>query len=366
MARVRPFAIGDVPTVAALHQAVFRPDGRGRSSIADAYRDYLIGVFLTGPLCDPELPALVFEDDDGRVRGFIGVVPRRISADDGRALRAAISCQFVVDPNGAPGLVAVRLAKAFFEGPQDLSITDGANDDARGMWERLGGQTDRLLSLHWTRPLRPAALGLSFLRNRKTLKPLALLGRPIAAVADGLATRVPHSHFRQAQRSAASETTSDLGTSHMLSNTASFSAPGALRVEYDERGLSWLLSRAAKSHTGGTLRKTVVRQGQHVLGWYIWHLDRHGFADLLQLNGTEATIDRVLDHLFYDAWGAGAVALSGRLDPRFVQSLSDKYCLFHRRGPWTLVHARRPDVLQAFWTGSVAFSRLDGEWCLAF
>jgi hypothetical protein len=362
MARVRPFTAADIPDVARIHQAVFRPDERGRSSIADAYCEYLTGVFLTSPWTEPDLPALVFENDRGRVSGFVGIVPRTVRSN-GCRLRAAVSCQFVVDPEDAPGLVAVRLAKAFLEGPQDLSITDGANDEARGMWEKLGGQTDALLSLHWTRPLRPARLALSVLGNRPMLKPFSTVARPLATLADGLAARMPHSHFRQVRPTT---TAGDLGPSEAASAGASFCPPDSFAVEYDERGWSWLLSRAVKHQAGGALRTTTVRRDGEALGWYIWHLDRHGLADLLQLNATASSIDRVLDCLFYDAWTQGATAVSGRFEPRFVQALSDKYCLFHRRGPWTLIHARRPDVLQAFWTGRVAFSRLDGEWCLAF
>ena len=33
-----------------------------------------------------------------------------------------------------------------------------------------------------------------------------------------------------------------------------------------------------------------------------------------------------------------------------------------RRGPWTLVHARRSDLLQTMLAGAFELSRLDGEW----
>ena len=79
-----------------------------------------------------------------------------------------------------------------------------------------------------------------------------------------------------------------------------------------------------------------------------------------------ATRREVLDHLFYHAWRQGAVAVTGRLDPRFMQALSDKYCLLHRRGPWVLVKANKPELVRAFETGTAWFSRLDGEWSLRF
>jgi hypothetical protein len=362
MARVRAFGPEHVADVARLHRAVFRPQDPETPVVFDAYRDYLTSVFLTSPLSDPSLPSLVCEDADGRAIGFIGVSSRTIVIG-GRRLRAAVSSQFVVDPAGPAGLVAVRLEKTFLDGAQDLSITDNANDASRGIWERLGGQTDRWLSLHWTRPLRPAGLLLSMAAQRPAWAPLAWLARPLAAVADAVVTRAEGSGFRQ---TGPSTTSAELETTQILADEPKFRQSTSLSVEHDEPGMSWLLSRAVRPQAGGRLRKVRVEQNGRLLGWYIWHLDRHGTADVLELAATNDTVGDVLDQLFFEAWRDGAIAVTGRLDSQFVQALSDKHCLIHRRGPWTLIHARRGDLLQPFWTGSASFSRLDGEWSLAF
>jgi hypothetical protein len=70
--------------------------------------------------------------------------------------------------------------------------------------------------------------------------------------------------------------------------------------------------------------------------------------------------------MFHDAWRRGMSALSGRLEPRLLQALSDRYALFHRRGPWMLIHARRPELVSAFERGKAFFSRLEGEISLRF
>ena len=360
MARIQPFNRSHIPGVTRLHRSVFRPSVVPTPADCRAYERYLTDVFLTSPVSDPARPSLVFEDDAENVRGFIGVASRTVVVN-GRRLRAAVSSQFVVDPSAAPGLTAVRLAKAYLDGPQDISVADNANDLGRGIWERLGGQTDQLLSLHWTRPLRPARLAMSFLRNRKGLAPIAAVLQPFAAMADVAATSMPSSHFRQA----APETSgAPIDVAGLLAHEAMFFRTAALRVEHDELVLSWLLERAARSN--GRLQTTVARRGQAVLGWAVWHLDVYGTAEVLQLAATHASISDVLNTLFYDTWKAGAVAVGGRLDPPFAQALSDKYCLFHRRGAWTLVHAKCPDLLQPFWNGRASFARLDGEWPLSF
>jgi hypothetical protein len=86
----------------------------------------------------------------------------------------------------------------------------------------------------------------------------------------------------------------------------------------------------------------------------------------VQLVASPSSIDRVLDHLFARAWQEGAVAVSGRIEPRFMQSLSDQHCVFHQRGPSIVIHSRRPELVRALESGRACFSRLDGEWPLRF
>lgn len=356
---IRRLVERDIPQVARVHRAAFR---LGDSPGLAAYRDYFTRVFLQNPAGEGPLPSLVYQESDGRIVGFVGIVPRRVVIN-GHHYQAVVSSQFIVDPTSHVGLVALRLAKAYLEGPQDLSIADEANDVSRKIWEGLGGTTALLLSIYWTRPLRPARLAMSYLRQRRGFAPLAAAASPLAAVADSLAARLPGSHFRQSEPSASA---GDLCGRTVLAHAPEFCDPTSLRVEYDDRTFRWLLDRAANRSAGGHLLKAMLKNGQKILGWYICHLDRDGVADVAQLAATSSSIHDVLNHLFYHAWRQGAVAVTGRLDPRFMQALSDKYCLFHRRGPWVLIKANKPELLRSFQTGDTCFSRLDGEWSLRF
>jgi hypothetical protein len=342
-----------------LHRAAFR---LGDSLGFGSYHDYFTRVFLENPAGDGPLPSLVYQEHDGRIVGFVGLVPRQVVIN-GHHFQAVVSSQFIVDPTCHVGLVALRLAKAYLEGPQDLSIADEANDVSRTIWEGLGGTTALLLSIYWTRPLRPARCAMSYLRRRRSFAPLAAAASPLATVADTLATQLPGGHFRQSKPSASAE---DLSGRTVLAHVPDFCSTTSLRVEHDERSFQWLLDRAANRSAGGRLLKTAVRIGSKLLGWYVCHLDRHGVGDVAQLAATPSSIHDVLDHLFYHAWRQGAVAVTGRLDPRFMQALSDKYCLLHRRGPWVLIKSRRPELLRAFETGNAWFSPFDGEWSLRF
>jgi hypothetical protein len=362
MGRSRAFAETDIPQVARLHNAVFTPRERRARDGRDARHAYFKNVFLDNPWRDPALTSLVYEEADGRISGFLGVVPRRMSMR-GQQLVAAISTQFIIAPDARNTLAAVQLARTFLEGPQDLSITDEANDAARKIWEGLGGTTALLQSIHWTRPVRPARFALSFARKRRALAPLAAVAGPLSRIVDVLATRVPCSHLFQSRPPVLADA---LRLDTVLAAIQECTG-GSLRVEYDHRAFCWLLERAAVRRPDAALHTVLIRnQELSVIGWYLYSLHPNGVADVLQIAAKPGAVDLVLDHLFYGAWRQGATAVTGRVEPRFLQALSDKYCLFHRRGPWMLVSAKKREVVQAFAVGDVFFSRFDGEWCLGF
>jgi hypothetical protein len=360
MGHIRPFIEGDIPRVARLHRKVFRTSELADALGLDSYHAYFTRVFLENPLRDNTLPSLVYEEDDERIVGFLGVVPRRMTMN-GHKYQAAIGSQFVVDPAAGVGLVAIRLARAFFEGPQDLSISDEASDIARKLWEGLGGTTSLLRSLHWTRPLRPAQLVVTMLRRRRRLAPLAIAAAPVARLIDGLSIRIPHSHFHQ--RKPATSSAETLTEEAVLSYVP---VDRGLHVEYDGPTLHWLLERARQRRAGGSLHAAMVRNQDRIIGWYLYHLDRDRIANVLQIAAEPPAVREVLDQLFYQSSGHGAIAATGRMEPRYLQALSDKYCLFHRRGPWVLLNTKRVDLLRSFEAEDTLFSRLDGEWCLGY
>ena len=323
VARVRPFVEADIPQVARVHRDAFRLEQEPRP--AD-YGEYFTRVFLDN--ADRGISSLVYQEDDGRIAEFVGVVPRRVTIG-GRRYQAAVSSQFVVDPSSHVGLVALRLAKAYLEGAQDLSIADEANDVSRKIWDGLGGTTALLLSMYWTRALRPAELGRSFVGRWRALAPLAVAGRPFAAFADGLAVRLPASQFRQARPSTIGE---PLFAQTAVAHAAEFCGDSELRVEYDEQTFQRLLDRTTRRGAGTRMLNAVVRNGASILGWYIASIDAAGVVEVAQIAAGARTIHAVLDHLFYHAWHDGAVSVTGRLDPRFLQPLSDRYCLFPSTG----------------------------------
>ena len=360
MTTLRIFAEDDVPAVVALFERVY-PEHRWTSQAA--CESYFREMLFDNPWRDPQLPSWVAEED-GLIVGFQAVLPRRMLLR-GRPIRVAVGCQFMVDPERRHSLTALQLMKAWISGPQDLALADGASDLSRRIWTGLGGAAPLLYNLHWTRPLRPARYVLSLLEKRSAISSSLLrAARPLGALADALAARLHPNRFHREEV----ELTEDvLDAAVMLAHLPEVLNGNSLHPVYDARALAWLLEQAARKTRHGTLRaRAVFNEKQQPIGWYLYYVNSGGVSEVLQIAAWDGSFDRVLQRLLADAWRHGAAAVRGRLDPRFVQELSERHCWLRTEGTWTLVHSRHADVMAAIQRGEAFLSRLEGEWWLRF
>jgi hypothetical protein len=368
---VRPFTKNDIPQVVKLFQKVFFNNGQTAPS-SSKLDDYFEEMFFHNPWTEDGaeewteegIPSLVYETGDGAIIGFIGIIPRRMLLD-GRPIRVAVSMHFMVEPGSRSTLAGVQLLKTFFSGPQDLSLTDSAGSVGRKIWEGLGGATALAYSINWTRLLRPSRYVLRLLaRRNRPLRLLAAALRPLCPIVDAIAgCALP----RRFSKPAASLKEADLDKETLLAGITQFTSRYALRPDYDPDSLFWLLAKADQLAGAGALRKLALRDaGGELVGWCLYELRADGVGEVLQVVGRKKSFGEVLDHLFRHGRRNGAIALSGRLDPEFVQEFSDRYCFFNCNGPWTLTHSKNQEVLKAIYQGDLFLTRLEGEWCMRF
>jgi hypothetical protein len=360
MSGTRVFVESDMEQVAILHWKVFGASP-GTPPPLEEYAEYFKTVFLSGPWPYSEFRSLVYEDSQGRVVGFLGVLPVKMVEGD-NVLWACVCSQFCVDPMHR-GLAGLALVKRHFAGPQDMSFTDEGNLATLKLWRWAGGEPALLYSLHWTRPLRPARLALPILMRRIAMNRFAFLANPIGRLADALLMHVPRSPFSQASPRGSAEE-ADLATM-MVESMPDLTRERAVVPAFDHEALRWLVQRT-KVREGSLRTLRVKDDAGKPLGWCAYHLRRESIGDALEIVARPQAMGEVLDHLIHDAYRHGAVVLHGRLDPPFVQEFSDRYCLISRRGPWTLVHARNPKVLQAVHRGEAFLPPMAGEWCIRF
>lgn len=356
MEQLRPFRWEDIPRVLELFRAAFLKAG---NSVPDQLDSYFDRVFFESPWYDEELPSYVHLDRRGTINGFVGVQPRPMVLR-GRPVRAAVATKLMVAPSAGDPLAAVRLLGQAFAGPQDLLLSDLGNDAGRRIWEGLGGSTVLLYSLQWQRPVRPARHSLSWLRVHGVPKVITGGLRPLSAVADAVVARVTAGGVRKLPAGYSIE---DLSPDVLVAQFPRLAGDRALRPEYSERALQWLLNIVRQNEPQRVLRERLVRDSRgEVVGWFLYHLEPGGVSDVVQLLAAKGAAAVVFDHLLADAWDGGTAMLSGRLDPPMVREMSLRHCYFRQTGPWTLAHSRRHEVMDAIRAGNAFLSRLEGEW----
>jgi hypothetical protein len=314
---------------------------------------------------DDGIVSRVFENTQGKLLGFFGAVPRRMSIQ-GETIRLAFGSNLVVDPESRASITAMQLVRAFMKGTQDISITDSANEMSRPLLRSLGFNVVPVYSLQWARPLRPsqyAVSGLSRLNKKsRTVAMLGSIAKPFCSLVDALATSTRLSPLRQSQPATNDE---NLDTETLLQCLATIPSKHWIIPEYGRDSLNWVLDFISKRKVFGDLRKALVRDKDgKIIGWYIYSIAPGAVGEVFQVGAESPSIGIVLDHLFYDAWKHGLVGLHGRMEPQFMQELTSKSCFFFRHGSWTLVQSNRPQLLNLFQSGTAFFSRLDGEWSL--
>src|SRR5262245_27600772 len=76
MAEIRACTPEDIPAVAELFQKTFRDPGKAAPA---SLQSYLLDLFLRHPWYEPELAPRVYVTDDGKIGGFIGILPLRMT-----------------------------------------------------------------------------------------------------------------------------------------------------------------------------------------------------------------------------------------------------------------------------------------------
>lgn len=347
----RPCSERDLADVAALHQRVFdHASGLSTEALATHLRE----VFFGNPWYDPEMPSLVCEDE-GRIIGFLGVVPRRMLMN-GRPIRVAVSSKLMVEPRSRWSPAGLHLIQRLLSGPQDLTISDLANDGSRKLWQAFGGTTSLLYSMSWTRLLSPTLFAMSRL-GRKRAPALVKFFRPLS-VLDTLVRCV--APFPPTVECPAVE--EELTEGKLCRGLDELASARSLRPEYSDHSVKWLFEIASGRKRDGTLQKVLVSTPEGELaGWYVYHLKPGDMCEVLQVHARRNSIGLVLDRLFHHAWKRGAVAVTGRMEPKYIESLWSRRCFFGLQGNWFMAYSRRPDILEAINTGDAFLTRFEGE-----
>lgn len=324
MGRIRPYDRRDSSQVMDLHERTLLGGAQPQPAFADYLKRFYGEMLFEHPWRDNDLPSLVYEQDNGEIIGFVGVVPRPMTFH-GRPLRVAVSVRFMVDPESRHGsLAAAALHRRFLRGPQELSLVENANAAARRIWEGTRGAVVAPLgSISWTTsPDAPEPAS-------------AWLG-----------------------------TGHELDTMELMECIRTASRGCSLQPVYDRDSLQWLLDFLDAARYRGVLqRRAVTDDAGTVRGWYLYYANAEGYNGVLQLRSPGGDADAVFRSLLAHGRAvSGAPVTTGRLQPELLSTVAEHRCTLSL-GPWMVAHSSDPRITQALAAGDAFVTRLEGEFC---
>ncbi len=356
MGEIRAFTEEHVAEVATLYVKRMRGrPGLGSASLQNYFRE----IFLANPWATADIPSWVYVDQ-GKIAGFLGVVPR-VMEFEGKVIRLAVASQLMT----YGGTAAMELLAHLFRGPQDLSFTDGASELAHEVWVGVGALPAHLYSFTWLRPLRPAQTLRNFLDRENGA--LRLAGRVFSAAAvpvEYLMAKLPTGVFRAPESPFQSRI---VEVDELFDCIQTIGWRDRLKPMYERQSFRWLISQAG-SGSGRLQMVTLSGPEGGVVGWYVAYLNKPpGPATLMQLSVRRSTqFDKALAAVFRDMWHQGASSVKGQGMPRHLTSLTNQYCLFRHANTCTVFHSSNEGIQDAIFRGQAAFSGLDGETWLHF
>jgi hypothetical protein len=352
MSTIRPLTHADVPAVAGMFQRILR---KARAPANPALETYLAELFLDAPDHDPQIPSHVYVREDERVSGFVGVLPLPMSVE-GKPIRAALCGTLMVDGHAQDPFAGARLMRAFLTGPQDISLTETANDVSTDMWRKLRGTILPDHSLEWLRVLRPAAF-LAEMAAGTGARVLSPLTRPL----DALARRGKPRWFSMAEPPLGALPNVDADEETTAALFRAFTEDFAVQPLWERETLQRMISHSRrKALYGGMVRRQVLARNGKSVGLFLYYGDPGRIGRVVQVLAAPGQAGAVIDSMLAHAHERGMAALRGRTMPALLQAMLGRPFLFLHASS-SIVHARDPALVEPFVAGRAFFNGFAGE-----
>ncbi|MFU0506096.1 hypothetical protein [Pseudaminobacter sp. NGMCC 1.201702] len=357
MSEIRALGQTDIPTLAELFQRILRKTRQPATASLEAY---LAELFLDGPGRDPEINSHVHVNDDGRVSGFVGALPLPLLVGD-RSVRAAVCGTLMVNNHADDPFAGARLMRAFFSGPQDISLTETANDVSTTMWRKLRATVLPEHSLEWLRVIRPVGFLTEMAAGAAGV--MRLFG-PLAKPVDAAIRRgAPGPRWISVPAAAPTGTLASIDADDDIAVvlfrrfTESFGA----RPDWDCASLRRMIAESRRKALYGSMVRRVVRtrDGREV-GMFLYYGDPGRIGRVVQVLFSPGQAGAVIDSMLAHASERGMVGLRGRTQPTLLEAMLGRRFMFLHASA-SIVHARDPSLLEPFVAGKAFFNGFAGE-----
>lgn len=353
MSSVRPLIESDVPAVAGLLQRILRKTSGPATPSLEAY---LAEFFLDGPHRDPDINSQVYLRDDGAVAGFIGAMalPMEVA---GRAVRTALCGTFMVDRHADDPFAGARLMRAFLAGPQDISLTETANDISTTMWRGANGVLLPGYSLEWLRVLRPAEFVIEMAAN---VTRVARIAAPLARPIDGL-LRKRSGQSRLFGLPANTLPTAEIDDDATVVLLERFAKSFEARPRWQSENLLSMIGESRrKALYGEMVRRSVTTRDGRPVGLFQYYGDPGRIGRVIQVLAAPGQTVPVINSMIAHASDRGLVALRGRTMPMLIEAMLGQPFVFVNAAS-SIVHSRDPSLVEPFRAGKAFFNGFAGE-----
>lgn len=359
MPQTRAFIADDLVYVADMfHQSLRKKDG----AASDDLIAYLRALFLNEENTQSDIHSKVYVRDDGRVSGFLGVLPVAMQLDD-RNIQAAVCTSFVAEDRETDPFAGARLLRDVLAGPQDLTFGETIDDVSTEMWKAMRGRLLPAYSLDWLRVLRPASFGLEIATGRlsSAFRLLTPLGKIIDRTISARGQRRALSYYVPFADKADTFTDEEASDAEFAQVGRELVGHFPLRpVWSEERMVDMLRHAKSKRLHGEAVRRIVKGRGGKTAGLFLYHGDPQGIGRTLQIMAVPGQEQIVIDRLIRHTYDRGLVAIRGRTQPALLQAMIGRKCAFLHASS-TIVHSRDPDLLKAATDGTAFFNGFSGE-----
>lgn len=328
---IRRITPDDLEPVAQLHNKAFVgvDDPPSKRLI-----EYFRALFIDRPRADePDFKSMLYEDG-GKVVGFLGMLPSTWIWN-GQEITAVTSTQYMVDPAHRTPLPSIELIREMFSGPQEFTIADGANRTSQRLWEGLGGNISHLYNFYWIK---------QFTANKPEstdITETGLVARPV--------------------------TVGDLAANSQ--KVLSHLEP---RPAHQKDEIEWTMEQAAEKKRYGQFRIIGLsdKNDDRIVGWFAYYDNPGDLSRVMQIAASKGSEDRLIRSMLDYIQASGATAVSGRLEPTLIDSMSKAGITFNRGfdggAKHTLIHSKSQSIVDSILRGDGYLSRLEGEGWLNF
>ncbi len=348
---IRPMRPGDLDEVGRIFMKVFRDTDAPAS---DALKRYFDLVCFHAPAYSPEVGSIVWEDDDGRVRGAVTITPIRFKCGDAVYAGRELANYMVDDPSAKKA--ASELALTVRARSQDFAFSETGRPVSADMVRAMGAVILPIQSLEWVKVFRPAGTAARLAQRRGGLigkLPLAGVGRVLDLAAGRFVPKPAPLDAGLAFAPADREEFLDLAPT--------FVQHYYVRPEWSREELSWLLDRAAER----TRKRRAPPHQDHRRR----QDDRHGrlarrarmIANVLNILARKNRERDVVPAVVAALADAGNVAARGTAQPLQVDWLYRVPGMIFRHNAYSYVISRHADVVDALKRNDVYLGGLAGE-----